>query len=546
MSDATFDHKQANQPPTEVGLSKAATSLTGVGLQLRFHKRLQILALLDFVFGAVALAAFDDFSNIPFVFLSSLLGLALPLFLGGRMLYAPIRLFIDKGASFDDARKRLFTLAQRTTIMVAVIVAGYAVFKFVWDPLHFFDRGSFILDLENRWRLVVTYTIFMPFLAYFLISDNVARMPVDLLQRYNLASMAGQGRFIQKIAIVVVICSVLPLMDQVLELHNRTDDYGVPMGDQRLASQTIEEGVNALIALVVATIVVLRSIDGPLRRLLNALARVRGGDLRVRVPVSAADDLGLLTAAFNNMVESLRYRDHLRFGAGINPDTSLGLSSLGRDDFSRQTEEVDDGADAKLELHSYKGTILIVSLDEFDALSERLPPERSFQVIENFYAMVSDAVLNRGGVIVDRMSNMVMAVFREEDTELAETEAGQPGRALRAFNDIRHLLRDQVFLIGLQLNIRGAIAEGDLFEASPEGRTSQNFSADNVLLLGAPMDRAMDLMSLRDIETDSIIIDDAVSEAEYAGFQPFERRTASLEGHAGRGDIHILTGERRS
>jgi signal transduction histidine kinase len=48
------------------------------------------------------------------------------------------------------------------------------------------------------------------------------------------------------------------------------------------------------------------SVRGPIGRLLPATRAVRSGDLDVRVPVTATDELGALMQSFNEMVEALR------------------------------------------------------------------------------------------------------------------------------------------------------------------------------------------------------------------------------------------------
>lgn len=51
-----------------------------------------------------------------------------------------------------------------------------------------------------------------------------------------------------------------------------------------------------------------RGVTRPVRRLVQAAARVAGGDYRTPVPVKSADELGVLAASFNEMTASIRAR----------------------------------------------------------------------------------------------------------------------------------------------------------------------------------------------------------------------------------------------
>ena len=98
-------------------------------------------------------------------------------------------------------------------------------------------------------------------------------------------------------------------------------------------------GVTVLVAIGVATTISLeltvllsRSILGPLADLRRATGAVAEGDFDVAVPVTTADELGDLAASFNQMVDGLRERERIReaFGTyldGTSPSTSSARAS---------------------------------------------------------------------------------------------------------------------------------------------------------------------------------------------------------------------------
>ncbi len=79
----------------------------------------------------------------------------------------------------------------------------------------------------------------------------------------------------------------------------------------------------------VATFALARRLARPLRRLSDAAARVAGGDYRGQVPVTSADELGALSASFNEMTAAIRARGAERDGA----EAALRLADRRKDDF---------------------------------------------------------------------------------------------------------------------------------------------------------------------------------------------------------------------
>src|SRR2546422_1026729 len=108
-------------------------------------------------------------------------------------------------------------------------------------------------------------------------------------------------------------------------------DYQVDVFLDRLRELdvTILEGsaAGALCALVLGLLFA-RRLTRPISALTTAVARVAGGDLsQPALPVRSRDEVGLLTGAFNGMVEGLRQRDFIRnaFGRYVSPEGAKTL-----------------------------------------------------------------------------------------------------------------------------------------------------------------------------------------------------------------------------
>src|SRR5258708_31865584 len=70
-----------------------------------------------------------------------------------------------------------------------------------------------------------------------------------------------------------------------------------------------------------------RGVTRPVRRLLEGTRAVEAGRLDQTLAVTSRDEIGLLTTAFNRMVEQLRLKERLRetFGKYVDPRVVEGL-----------------------------------------------------------------------------------------------------------------------------------------------------------------------------------------------------------------------------
>src|SRR5882672_12519707 len=105
-------------------------------------------------------------------------------------------------------------------------------------------------------------------------------------------------------------------------------DSVVTMRDQQTAI-TISAILTVLAALLglMFSLFISTGITTPVRRLLDGTRAVEAGRLDGSIDVTTKDEIGQLTAAFNNMVEQLRHKERLRetFGRYVDPRVVEGL-----------------------------------------------------------------------------------------------------------------------------------------------------------------------------------------------------------------------------
>jgi class 3 adenylate cyclase len=173
---------------------------------------------------------------------------------------------------------------------------------------------------------------------------------------------------------------------------------------------------------VVAGIIFVALLVGPLRRLRVGVEQLSAGDLDVRVPPTSRDEVGELTRAFNEMGDSLLQKRRIQnaFGRYVN---DYVLNQL------LEGPEEDDQAGIEREV-----TILFVDVRGFTHLSEGMKAHDVVSLLKEIFQLVSDRILERGGTIDKFIGDSVMAYFGAPVT--------QEDHALRAVSAAVDILRE--------------------------------------------------------------------------------------------------------
>jgi class 3 adenylate cyclase len=140
-------------------------------------------------------------------------------------------------------------------------------------------------------------------------------------------------------------------------------------------------------------------LAGPLRRLRAGVERLTAGDLAVRVPPTSRDEVGELTRAFNEMGESLQQKERIQSAFGRYVSESVLRQLL-------ETPEGDELGGAEREL-----TIAFIDIRGFTRISEDMKARDVVALLNEFFQLVSDRILARGGTIDKFIGDSVMVYF---------------------------------------------------------------------------------------------------------------------------------------
>lgn len=154
----------------------------------------------------------------------------------------------------------------------------------------------------------------------------------------------------------------------------------------------------------------------PIRLLVQATKVLGRGDFQHRLPALSGgpgrDELTDLGVAFNEMAEDLRKKELLQdsFGRYVSPEIAEMIFQ--------------SSAGPWLEAARHEVTVLFVDIRGYTHYAEHTPPAIVIEMLNQFFGVVTEAIMRNGGFINKFLGDAIMAVFG--------APALQPDQAYRA------------------------------------------------------------------------------------------------------------------
>jgi adenylate cyclase len=197
-------------------------------------------------------------------------------------------------------------------------------------------------------------------------------------------SLFGRGMVWIASAVVAPIICMLLLVDAPLD----------PADKQFYARVVATIAVSFAIA---TAWMLFRWISEPISLLRKSFAQIQHGELETHLELLRADEFGPMIDEFNRMTEGLREKERVRemFGRHVGREAA------------RQILESDPGLAGK-ELNI---SVMFADLRNFTALSERLTPRETVEVLNVFLAEMVETIESCGGMVNKFLGDGLMAIF---------------------------------------------------------------------------------------------------------------------------------------
>ncbi len=191
----------------------------------------------------------------------------------------------------------------------------------------------------------------------------------------------------------------------------------------------------------------------PLEQVQHGLALVGAGDLAIRVRLARDDELGRLTASFDEMIDGLRKRQDLgQFVSGT------------------LEERVSTSAPAGLaEPLTRTGAILVSDVRGFTTMSERHPPEEVVAMLNQHLEEMVEEIRRQGGMIEKFIGDAIVAAFYDAPGgERGLVGALRAATGMRRRHDALQASRRETGWFTYEMGIgiaEGTILSGTVFSA---------------------------------------------------------------------------------
>lgn len=236
----------------------------------------------------------------------------------------------------------------------------------------------------------------------------------------RLASVDVAPRHLKSIRTRLVGADGQPRADLVVGFSTR--DLNAALDRRLFTSLLVIAG--ALLLAVVASFALGRALVRPLGELTGAMGRVTAGDLEREVRVRTGDEVGVLAAAFNQMIRGIRERERLKgtLDRYVSRDVAQRILT--------------ESSDLDLTGELRRVTVVFMDVRGFTSLSERLSPQQVVGLLNEYFPDIIEVIYRWGGSVNKFLGDAIMAILG------APKDIDDPeGRAVRMAVEIQDRLR---------------------------------------------------------------------------------------------------------
>jgi len=217
----------------------------------------------------------------------------------------------------------------------------------------------------------------------------------------------------------------------------------------RQVSHTIFGAVFLItIASLIVGYIVARKMTAQIDVIVSGVRKVGKGNLSIEIPIISHDELGSLAREFNRMIVHLREKLHMQKFL-----SKLTVQMIRKKSSSSLNSPVGERRHV---------TLLFSDIRNFTALTEKLDPETTVELINVYLDLQSRVIEENGGIVDKFMGDQVMAIFMGKTmADDAVHAAVEIQRSIRELNKRRRRKKQVILNVGVGIN-DGMVVMGNM------------------------------------------------------------------------------------
>jgi class 3 adenylate cyclase len=255
----------------------------------------------------------------------------------------------------------------------------------------------------------------------------------------------------------------------------------------RIIRYNLVIGILAMLIGMLGAYFIARNWTRPIRRLSGAMKQVEGGDLNASIEVNRRDEIGMLQNTFNFMVSGLRDKEFIK------STFKRYITRQVAEEILKHRENIVLGGEKR------EVSILFSDIRGFTNIAEKLTPQETLQLLNDYYGVAVDIIFKHEGVLDKFLGDGIMvfwnAPLEQEEHQLKACRCALELRSeFEKLNIEREKEGNEPIYIGIGINTGEAIAGS----VGSEERMEYTVVGDNVNLasrINSKTDRGQILIS---------------------------------------------------
>lgn len=312
--------------------------------------------------------------------------------IGSYWIIRPVKQFLKTQDDFTVFCKRVSRLPYYSAAWIFSIGCLYGLYIFFASIItHKYNFSGYVVTLLG---ILWGYAFFNSFLLFFIISDYTSKLKKESFLKMGILFSPEKNKISYKLVLGFTILILFPFLlivsDLVILDTFKTID---PFTRQTIILDVYGSCVGAIICAYYLT----RDVSIPLELLLASIEKVRAGNYSHISPVVSNDELGVITAHFNRMVEGLAEKEVIQnvFGKYVTPAVAKEILKHSRE----------------LKGENRYITILFTDIQNYTTISESMQPAGIVELLNEYFSSVVNIIQKHNGVVNKFIGDSVMAVF---------------------------------------------------------------------------------------------------------------------------------------